>query len=40
VGDDHAAEVHVGHIRAKLGPRGRDFVKTVRGVGYQIGDGS
>jgi DNA-binding response OmpR family regulator len=37
IGDDHAAEVHVGHIRRKLGARS---IRTVRGVGYQIGDGT
>ncbi|MDR1808637.1 MAG: response regulator transcription factor [Propionibacteriaceae bacterium] len=40
VEDDHAAEVHVAHIRQKLGPAGRRYVRTVRGVGYQIGDGT
>jgi DNA-binding response OmpR family regulator len=40
VGDDHAAEVHVGHIRQKLGPAGRRYLRTVRGLGYQLGDGT
>jgi DNA-binding response OmpR family regulator len=41
VGDEHLVDVHVGHLRRKLGddaaaPR---FVRTVRGVGYRMGDG-
>jgi DNA-binding response OmpR family regulator len=40
VGDDHAAEVHVAHIRRKIGPAGPRYVRTVRGVGYRIGDGT
>lgn len=40
-GDGHLVDVHVGHLRRKLGddaasPR---FVLTVRGVGYRMGDG-
>ncbi len=40
-GDDHLVDVHVGHIRRKLGedaasPR---YVRTVRGVGYRMGEG-
>ena len=42
VGDEHLVDVHVGHLRRKLGddaaaPR---FVRTVRGVGYRMGEGS
>ena len=42
VGDEHLVDVHVGHLRKKLGddsssPR---YVRTVRGVGYRMGDGS
>ena len=38
-GDEHLVDVHVGHLRRKLGddafePR---FVRTVRGVGYGLG---
>lgn len=38
-GDDHLADVHIAHIRAKLGepaaaPR---YILTVRGVGYRMG---
>jgi len=41
VGDEHLVDVHIGHLRHKLGddavaPR---FVRTVRGVGYRMGDG-
>jgi DNA-binding response OmpR family regulator len=42
VGDDHLVDVHIGHLRRKLGddattPR---YIRTVRGVGYRMGDGS
>ncbi|HEX6937296.1 MAG TPA: response regulator transcription factor [Actinomycetes bacterium] len=42
VGDEHLVDVHVGHLRRKLGddPAAPRFVKTVRGVGYRMGDGS
>ena len=41
VGDEHLVDVHVGHLRRKLGddaasPR---FIRTVRGVGYRMGAG-
>jgi DNA-binding response OmpR family regulator len=41
VGDDHIVDVHVAHLRQKLGddsatPR---YVRTVRGVGYRMGPG-
>ena len=40
-GDEHLVDVHIGHLRRKLGddaaqPR---FVRTVRGVGYRMGAG-
>ena len=40
-GDEHLVDIHIAHIRAKLGddvatPR---FVLTVRGVGYRMGPG-
>ncbi|MGB3707395.1 response regulator [Gordonia sp. (in: high G+C Gram-positive bacteria)] len=41
VGDDHMVDVHIGHLRRKLGDdaaRGR-YVRTVRGVGYRMGTG-
>jgi DNA-binding response OmpR family regulator len=42
VGDEHLVDVHVGHLRRKLdddaaAPR---YIRTVRGVGYRIGDGT
>lgn len=41
VGNDHVVDVHIGHLRRKLGddaaaPR---YVITVRGVGYRMGSG-
>jgi DNA-binding response OmpR family regulator len=41
VGDERVVDVHVAHIRAKLGedvanPR---YVLTVRGVGFRMGNG-
>lgn len=42
VGDEHLVDVHIGHLRRKLGDdadSGR-FVRTVRGVGYRMGLGS
>lgn len=41
VGDEHLVDVHIGHLRRKLGddanrPR---FIRTVRGVGYRMGAG-
>ncbi len=33
--DSNTLEVYVHHLRRKLGA---DFIRTVRGVGYQIGD--
>jgi DNA-binding response OmpR family regulator len=41
VGDEHLVDVHIGHLRSKLGDEasvGR-FVRTVRGVGYRMGTG-
>jgi DNA-binding response OmpR family regulator len=40
VGDPRAVDVHVTHIRAKIGPEGANYIRTVRGVGYVIGDGT
>ena len=42
VGDEHLVDVHVGHLRRKLGddPASPRFVRTVRGVGYSIGSGT
>jgi DNA-binding response OmpR family regulator len=41
VGDEHLVDVHIGHLRRKLGddaaaPR---YIRTVRGVGYRMGTG-
>jgi DNA-binding response OmpR family regulator len=40
-GDDHVVDVHVGHLRRKLGDDAAEprFVRTVRGVGYGMGTG-
>lgn len=40
-GDDHVVDVHVGHLRTKLGDSANEprFVRTVRGVGYGLGPG-
>lgn len=34
-GDDHVVDVHVSNLRRKIGPA---FIRTVRGVGYRLGD--
>jgi len=41
VGDEHLVDVHIGHLRRKLGddPGSPRFVRTVRGIGYRMGDG-
>jgi DNA-binding response OmpR family regulator len=41
VGNDHLVDVHVGHVRRKLGddPAAPKYVVTVRGVGYRMGAG-
>jgi len=40
-GDEHVVDVHVGHLRRKLGDDAAEprFVRTVRGVGYGMGPG-
>jgi DNA-binding response OmpR family regulator len=40
-GDEHVVDVHVGHLRRKLGDDANEprFVRTVRGVGYGMGSG-
>jgi DNA-binding response OmpR family regulator len=42
VGDEHMVNVHVGHLRRKLGddPTSPRFVLTARGVGYRMGSGT
>ena len=41
VGDEHLVDVHVGHVRRKLGddPAAPVYIRTVRGVGYRMGLG-
>lgn len=41
VGDDRLVDVHLGHVRRKLGDDAEDprYVVTVRGVGYRMGPG-
>jgi DNA-binding response OmpR family regulator len=41
VGDEHLVDVHIGHLRRKLGDEANAsrFVRTVRGVGYRMGTG-
>jgi DNA-binding response OmpR family regulator len=41
VGSDNIVDVHVGHLRRKLGddPALPKYVTTVRGVGYRMGQG-
>nr|WP_245612498.1 response regulator transcription factor [Actinotalea ferrariae] len=41
VGDEHLVDVHVLHVRQKLGDTATEqrFVRTVGGVGYRIGTG-
>lgn len=41
VGDDHLVDVHLAHVRRKLGddPAEPRYVLTVRGVGYRMGPG-
>jgi DNA-binding response OmpR family regulator len=41
VGDEHLVDVHIAHLRRKLGddPSATRFIRTVRGIGYRMGDG-
>ena len=41
IGNEHLVDVHVGHLRRKLGddPADPRYVITVRGVGYRMGTG-
>lgn len=41
VSDEHLVDIHVGHLRRKLGddPRSARYVLTIRGVGYRMGPG-
>lgn len=40
--DPHLVDVHIGHVRRKIGddPSSSVFIRTVRGVGYQMGAGA
>ncbi len=40
-GDEHVVDVHVGHLRRKLGddPSDPTYVRTVRGIGYGMAAG-
>lgn len=40
-GDEHLVDVHLLHLRQKLGDTAvaQRFVRTVRGVGYRMGEG-
>jgi DNA-binding response OmpR family regulator len=40
-GDDHVVDVHIANLRTKLSddPRNPRYLRTVRGVGYRMGDG-
>lgn len=39
--DEHLVDIHVGHLRRKIGddPRDARYVLTIRGVGYRMGTG-
>jgi len=41
VGDEHLVDVHVGHLRRKLGDDAAEgrYIRTIRGVGYRMGTG-
>lgn len=41
VGDEHLVDVHIAHLRRKLGdnPDTARYIGTVRGVGYRMGSG-
>jgi DNA-binding response OmpR family regulator len=40
-GDEHVVDVHVGHLRRKLGDDAAEprYIRTVRGIGYGMGSG-
>jgi DNA-binding response OmpR family regulator len=40
VGTENIVDVHVGHLRRKLGDDPAKYVTTVRGVGYRMGRGA
>jgi DNA-binding response OmpR family regulator len=39
--DEHLVDVHIGHLRRKLGDDAREakYIRTIRGVGYRMGEG-
>ncbi|HEY3410522.1 MAG TPA: response regulator transcription factor [Propionicimonas sp.] len=39
--DEHLVDIHIGHLRRKLGddPKSPRYVLTIRGVGYRMGPG-
>ena len=39
--DEHLVDIHIGHLRRKLGddPKAARYVVTIRGVGYRMGPG-
>jgi DNA-binding response OmpR family regulator len=41
VGDEHLVDVHIGHLRQKLGDDAAEgrFIRTIRGIGYRMGAG-
>jgi len=41
-GDDHVIDVHLSNLRKKIGddPRRSKYVRTVRGYGFRMGDGT
>lgn len=41
VGDEHLVDVHILHLRQKLGDTAtrQAYVRTVRGIGYRMGEG-
>jgi DNA-binding response OmpR family regulator len=42
VGDEHLVDVHIGHLRRKLGDDAANprYIRTVRGIGYRMGSGT
>ena len=40
-GDEHLVDIHIAHIRSKLGDdlATERYVRTIRGVGYRMGPG-
>ena len=38
IGDEHLVDVHIGHLRRKLGDEATEgrFIRTIRGIGYRM----